>query len=164
MDGHLLLLICSLRGSLTLLHVFPDWCNPWGLRHRSQWPWELMRRDGGRDVILFLASTLKFCRGLFNCSLMDRNSCTRTQKAHCPQGHMLFCSVDLWTILVLLLLPFPPLRIQLFHRQTKVMRPLRVVFLIWAVKLKGVPCFSQINFETAPKDTFTSNASLLTVT
>lgn len=31
-------------------------------------------------------------------------------------------------------------------------------------KAKGVPCFSQINFEIAPKDTFTSNASLLTVT
>lgn len=40
MDGHLLPLICSPCGSLMLLHVFPDWCNPWGLKRRSQWPWE----------------------------------------------------------------------------------------------------------------------------
>lgn len=150
MDGHLLLLIRSPCGSLTLLHAFPDWCNPWGLKHRSQWPWEFNEerwRERCHSISGLHSEVLPWP---FHFLLNGPKQLYSNAKGTLSSGsHAVLLGWPLDNI-------GAPLA-AVASKDPKISETNKgdetipcCVFLIWAVKLKGVPCFPQINFGTAP--------------
>ncbi len=87
----LLPLLCPPCGALMLLHVFPDWCNPSGLKRQFQWPC-VFNEERYHSILGFY---FKFCHGFYNSLKLTETVVVKWKRAHCPQGHVLFCSIDL---------------------------------------------------------------------